>query len=51
VECPADERLKLTQLEGQVWIALFKLLMDRECQQKYELNSHSKTTILKVYYY
>ncbi len=48
MELSADERLKLTQIEGQVWLTIYRLLMDRECQQKYELSNYSKATILKV---
>ncbi len=44
---PGEEQ-RLSQLEGQVWLTLFTLLMDRDCQGKYELNNHSKATILKV---
>ncbi len=47
-ETVPGDRLKLCQLEGQVWLTLYTLLMDRDCQQKYELNNHSKATILKV---
>ena len=45
---PAD-RLQLTRLEGQVWIALFNLLMGPDCQQKYAFNPHNKSQILKVW--
>eukprot|EP00057_Strongylocentrotus_purpuratus_P030509 XP_781892.3 PREDICTED: zinc finger MYND domain-containing protein 10 [Strongylocentrotus purpuratus] len=44
---PAD-RLQLTRLEGQVWIALFNLLMGPDCQQKYAFNPHNKAQILKL---
>ena len=44
---PAD-RLKLCKTEGQVWLTLYQLLMDRDCQQKYEFNSYNKATMLKV---
>ena len=44
---PAD-RLKLCKTEGQVWLTLYQLLMDKDCQQKYEFNSHNKAVILKV---
>ena len=44
---PAD-RLKLCKTEGQVWLTLYQLLMDRDCQLKYEFNSHSKAVVLKV---
>ncbi len=32
----------------QVWLALFHLLMDENCQHKYELNNYRKNVILKV---
>ncbi|XP_006822750.1 zinc finger MYND domain-containing protein 10-like, partial [Saccoglossus kowalevskii] len=47
-EVPMSERLKLTKLEGQIWIAMFNLLMGPECQRKYEFNSHNKNQILKL---
>ncbi|XP_070559668.1 zinc finger MYND domain-containing protein 10-like [Ptychodera flava] len=47
-EVPMAERLKLTKLEGQVWIAIFNLLMGSECQQKYEFNQFNKDQVLKL---
>ena len=44
---PSD-RLKLSKTEGQVWLTLYQLLMDKDCQQKYEFNSYNKAVILKV---
>ena len=32
----------------KVWLALYQLLMNPDCQQKYELNNHNKQSILKV---
>ena len=43
------DRLKLCKTEGQVWLTLYQLLMDKDCQQKYEFNSHNKAVILKVH--
>lgn len=43
-----EDEFKLTKPEGQVWIALFHLLMNHGCQQKYSLNSYRKNTILKL---
>ena len=45
----ARDRLKLCKTEGQVWLTLYQLLMDKDCQQKYEFNSHNKAVILKVH--
>ena len=43
------ERLRLGKVEGQVWLTLYKLLLDKHCQQKYEFTSTRKATILQVY--
>lgn len=43
-----EEEFKLTKPEGQVWIALFHLLMNSSCQQKYNLNCYRKDIILKL---
>jgi len=44
----AEDRFKLTKIEGQVWLALYQLLMNEDCQHKYELNPYRKNVILKV---
>ncbi|XP_068701854.1 zinc finger MYND domain-containing protein 10-like [Montipora foliosa] len=43
-----NERLQLTKTEGQVWLAVYQLLMNEDCQRKYEFNSYSKEQILKL---
>ena len=59
-----SDRLKLTKTEAQVlahcshaplssllfkvWLALYQLLMNPVCQQKYEINHHNKQSLLKV---
>ncbi|XP_051874351.1 zinc finger MYND domain-containing protein 10 [Pristis pectinata] len=45
---PLEDQLKITKLDGQVWIALFNLLLRPECQQSYDFNSFSKTQLLKL---
>ncbi|XP_072025986.1 zinc finger MYND domain-containing protein 10-like [Amphiura filiformis] len=45
---PVEERLKLTRIEGQVWIALFNLLMGSTTQEKYEFNTYNKNQIIKL---
>lgn len=50
VEVTSSDRLKLTKTEGQVWITLYHLLMDPQCQQKYEFNQYNKGHILKVFH-
>lgn len=47
-EVPADDRFKVTKTEGQVWLALYHLLMDQQCQQQYELNTYRKNVLLKL---
>lgn len=43
-----NERLLLTKTDGQVWLAVYQLLMNEDCQRKYEFNSYSKEQILKL---
>ena len=43
-----EERLKLGKTEGQVWLTLYKLLLDKDCQQKYDFTSAKKSAILQV---
>ncbi|KAL9973838.1 hypothetical protein ACROYT_G020344 [Oculina patagonica] len=47
-EISERERLQLSKTEGQVWLALYQLLMNEDCQRKYEFNSYSKEQILKL---
>ncbi|XP_062853032.1 zinc finger MYND domain-containing protein 10 [Trichomycterus rosablanca] len=47
-EVPAEDRLKMTKLDGQVWIALLNLLLKPECQRKYDLNNFNKSQLLKL---
>ncbi|XP_051841822.1 zinc finger MYND domain-containing protein 10 [Antechinus flavipes] len=39
---------KLTKVDGQVWIALYNLLLSPECQSKYNLNGFNKNQLLKL---
>ncbi|XP_062598750.1 zinc finger MYND domain-containing protein 10-like [Saccostrea cucullata] len=43
-----EESMKITKIEGQIWLALYTLLMNGKCQQKYDLNTHKKNSILKL---
>ncbi|ESO83594.1 hypothetical protein LOTGIDRAFT_179706 [Lottia gigantea] len=43
-----DDMFKITKIEGQVWICVYHVLMDQNCQQKYDLNSYRKNVILKL---
>lgn len=42
------ERLKLSKVEGQVWLTLYQLLLNESCQKKYEFSNSNKATLLKV---
>ncbi|XP_049895197.1 zinc finger MYND domain-containing protein 10 [Epinephelus moara] len=45
---PAEDRLKMTKLDGQVWISLYNLLLKEDCQRKYEFNNFNKNQLLKL---
>ncbi|KAM5148675.1 zinc finger MYND domain-containing protein 10 isoform 2-T2 [Mantella aurantiaca] len=45
---PAEDYQKMTKLDGQVWIALYNLLLRPECQQKYNVNNFTKGQLLKL---
>lgn len=45
---PREDQLKMTKLDGQVWIALCNLLLRLECQRKYDFNSFNKSQLLRV---
>uniref|UniRef100_A0A673FK72 Zinc finger MYND domain-containing protein 10 n=1 Tax=Sinocyclocheilus rhinocerous TaxID=307959 RepID=A0A673FK72_9TELE len=43
-----EDQLKLSKLDGQVWMALLNLLLKPDCQRKYDFNSFNKTQLLKL---
>ncbi|XP_042360814.1 zinc finger MYND domain-containing protein 10 isoform X2 [Plectropomus leopardus] len=45
---PVEDHLKMTKLDGQVWISLYNLLLKEDCQRKYEFNNFNKNQILKL---
>ncbi|XP_035980611.1 zinc finger MYND domain-containing protein 10 [Fundulus heteroclitus] len=45
---PAEDRLKMTKLDGQVWLALYRLILKEECQIKYDFNNFNKNQLLKL---
>ncbi|XP_017568171.2 zinc finger MYND domain-containing protein 10 [Pygocentrus nattereri] len=47
-EIPAEDRLKMTKLDGQVWISLLNLLLKPDCQRKYDFNNFNKNQLLKL---
>ncbi|XP_071016610.1 zinc finger MYND domain-containing protein 10 [Oncorhynchus clarkii lewisi] len=45
---PSEDRLKMTKLDGQVWIALYNLVLKEDCQRKYDFNNFNKNQLLKL---
>lgn len=45
---PVEDQLKMTKLDGQVWICLYNLLLKPDCQRKYNFNGFNKSQLLKV---
>ncbi|KAL7751407.1 Zinc finger MYND domain-containing protein 10 [Sorochytrium milnesiophthora] len=45
---PEEDRLLVGSIEGQVWLALYNLLVEPECQRKYECTDHRRATILRL---
>lgn len=44
----ASERHRLSKMEGQVWLALYNLLMEPECRRKYEIRPQNRAELLKI---
>uniref|UniRef100_A0A8D3AF38 Uncharacterized protein n=1 Tax=Scophthalmus maximus TaxID=52904 RepID=A0A8D3AF38_SCOMX len=47
-EVPAEDCLKMTKLDGQVWISLYNLLLKEDCLRKYEFNNFNKNQLIKI---
>ncbi|XP_038135980.1 zinc finger MYND domain-containing protein 10 [Cyprinodon tularosa] len=45
---PPEDHLKMTKLDGQVWLALYSLILKEECQRKYDFNNFNKNQLLKL---
>ncbi|NXI49227.1 ZMY10 protein, partial [Chloroceryle aenea] len=45
---PHEDQVKMTKLDGQVWLALLNLLLSPECQRKYHLDGFNKSQLLKL---
>lgn len=45
---PHEDRIKMTKLDGQMWIALYNLLLSTESQRKYNFDNFNKSQLLKV---
>ena len=39
---PSKDRMKMTQMEGQVWISLYNLMMDEKCRKRYQWHHNRK---------
>uniref|UniRef100_A0A8D0EM45 Zinc finger MYND-type containing 10 n=1 Tax=Strix occidentalis caurina TaxID=311401 RepID=A0A8D0EM45_STROC len=44
---PPEDQVKMTKLDGQVWLALLNLLLSPECQRKYHFDGFNKSQLLK----
>uniref|UniRef100_A0A3B5M9B7 Zinc finger MYND domain-containing protein 10 n=1 Tax=Xiphophorus couchianus TaxID=32473 RepID=A0A3B5M9B7_9TELE len=44
----AEDHVKMTKLDGQVWMALYSLILKEECQRKYDFNNFNKNQLLKL---
>ncbi|XP_061213322.1 zinc finger MYND domain-containing protein 10 [Neopsephotus bourkii] len=47
-EVPPEDQVKMTKLDGQVWIALLNLLLSPECQRKYHFDGFNRSQLLKL---
>uniref|UniRef100_A0A6Q2XAG4 Zinc finger MYND domain-containing protein 10 n=1 Tax=Esox lucius TaxID=8010 RepID=A0A6Q2XAG4_ESOLU len=45
---PPEDHLKMTKLDGQIWIALYNLVLKEDCQRKYDFNNFNKNQLLKL---
>ena len=48
---PPEDHVKMSKLDGQVWLSLYNLLLKEDCQRKYDFNNFNKNQILKVSYF
>lgn len=47
VVAPRDAAM-MTKLEGQVWLTIYNLMMDKACRKQYQYNTHRKEVLVKV---
>jgi hypothetical protein len=43
-----DEVMLLGKVEAQIWLSLYNLLLEPECQKKYNYNMHNHAVVLRV---
>ncbi|KAJ3602298.1 hypothetical protein NHX12_030057 [Muraenolepis orangiensis] len=42
-----EDHVKMSKLDGQVWLSLYNLLLKEDCQRKYDFNNFNKSQLLK----
>ena len=45
---PPDDAALLSKLQAQAWLALYNLVTDAGCRQRYVCDAHRKEVLLKV---
>ncbi|NXT78601.1 ZMY10 protein, partial [Zapornia atra] len=45
---PPEDQVKMSRLDGQVWLALLNLLLSPECQRQYRFDGFSRSQLLKL---
>ncbi|KAM3878015.1 zinc finger MYND domain-containing protein 10 [Diretmus argenteus] len=48
---PQAHSSKMTKLDGQVWLALYNLVLREECLVKYDFNSYNKNQLFKLRFF
>jgi hypothetical protein len=43
-----QDAMMMSKLEGQVWLTLYNLLMDKACRKQYQYNTHRKDVLVRV---
>jgi hypothetical protein len=43
-----DDVFLLGKVEAQIWLSLYNLLIEPECQKKYKYNMHNHAVVLRV---
>jgi len=47
-QIPPSDIYKLTNIEGQIWLAIYQFLFSPEANRKYEMTSHTKEQFMKL---
>eukprot|EP01084_Bolivina_argentea_P292451 502760_1 len=48
IKIDKNNMFRLTKIEGELWLSIYNLLLDKICANKYELNGFRKNEILKL---